>query len=43
MPGEPPVTTTRRFDGDRAAIREAAMHDALAGFVRILGARMAPS
>jgi nicotinamide-nucleotide amidase len=42
FPGEPPVTTTKRFDGDRAAVRDAAVHAAMMGFVEILGARTAP-
>jgi nicotinamide-nucleotide amidase len=41
MPGEPPVTTTKRFPGDRAPVRDAATRAALDGFVRILGARAA--
>jgi len=41
MPGEPPVTTTKHFAGDRAAVRDAATRAALEGFVQILGARVA--
>lgn len=41
-PGEPPVTTTRRFAGDRDAVRESACRAAMQGFVEILGARTAP-
>jgi nicotinamide-nucleotide amidase len=42
FPGEPAVTTTKRFDGDRQAVREAAARAAMQGFVDILGARTAP-
>ena len=42
FPGEPAVTTTKRFDGARQAVREAAARAAMQGFVDILGARTAP-
>ena len=43
FPGEPPVTTTRHFAGDRAAVRAAATRAALEGVVQILDARRAPA
>ncbi|HET9669763.1 MAG TPA: nicotinamide-nucleotide amidohydrolase family protein [Casimicrobiaceae bacterium] len=42
LPGGPPVTATRHFTGDRAAVRAAAVRAALEGFLRILDARVAP-
>jgi nicotinamide-nucleotide amidase len=42
FPGEPPVTATKRFDGDRQAVREASVHAAMTGMVEILAARTAP-
>ena len=39
VPGEPPVATTLRFTGDRAAVRAAAVREALAGLTRLLEAR----
>jgi nicotinamide-nucleotide amidase len=43
LPGGPPVTTTRHFPGDRAAVRSAAVRAALEGFLQVLDARVAPS
>ena len=42
LPGGPPVTTTRHFPGDRAAVRSAAVRAALEGFLQVLDARVAP-
>ncbi|HWD36011.1 MAG TPA: CinA family protein [Casimicrobiaceae bacterium] len=42
LPGGPPVTTTRHFPGDRAAVRGASVRAALDGFLQILDARVAP-
>jgi len=42
FPGEPPVTTTRHFAGDRGAVREAAVRAALQGLVQVLEARTGP-
>jgi nicotinamide-nucleotide amidase len=41
FPAEPPVTATKRFDGDRQGVREAAVRAALEGLVGILDARAA--
>jgi nicotinamide-nucleotide amidase len=39
VPGRPAVVASRRFPGDRAAVREAAAEAAIAGLIRLLDVR----